>query len=402
MPLAEARWRIDERITPIDATERVPLPQALHRVLGRTVTSDVNVPSAHNSSMDGYGYAADDVAQAGIRLRVAGQSLAGHPFTGRLGAGECVRIMTGAVVPEGVDTVVMQENTTEDDPWIVTIDKPAQAGDNIRPAGEDIARGDDVLVAGHFLRPVDIALLASVGVAEVEVFRRLQVAFFSTGDELRPIDGPLAPGEIYDSNRYGLAAQLEALGIEGVDLGAIEDSPSALAAAFDEAAGCDALITSGGVSVGTADHVVDVLRDKGAIDFWRVAIKPGKPLAFGTVGNACFFGLPGNPVSAAVTFIQLVRPALVRLAGGRPAAPIRFTLETAADLSKRPGRENFLRARMDFETDPPQVVPIDHQGSGVMRSMSRADAFIVLPAECGDVPAGAAVTVEPFAQTIWS
>lgn len=401
MPLVDARRRIDERITPISATERLPLPQALHRVLAHSVAADVNVPSADNSSMDGYGYAADDMAGPGTRLRIAGQSLAGHPFTGRIGAGECVRIMTGAVVPEGVDTVVMQENTTADDEQAVIIDKPATLGDNIRPAGEDIARGDCVLAAGHLLRPADIALLASVGAAEVEVFRRLRVAFFSTGDELRPIDGPLAPGEIYDSNRYGLAAQIESLGMEGVDLGAVEDSPAALAAAFDKAAGCDALITSGGVSVGDADHVVDVLRGKGAIDFWRVAIKPGKPLAFGTIGETRFFGLPGNPVSTAVTFIQLVRPALVRLAGGRAAAPIRFTLKTATDLSKRPGRENFLRAQLDFEADPPQVVAIDHQGSGVMRSMSRADAFIVLPAESADVPAGTPVTVEPFAQTIW-
>ncbi len=401
MPLAEARRRIVEAIEPIRESEEVRLPDAVHRVLAEPVFAKVDVPSAANSSMDGYGYAAANVTGPGTRLTVAGQSLAGHPFDGQVGAGACVRIMTGAVVPEGVDTVVMQENvTTEAD--AVTVDTPAAAGANIRPAGEDLARGDTVLPAGSYLRPADIAVLASVGAAKVTVVRRPRVAFFSTGDELRPIDGPLENGAIYDSNRYGLAAQLQILGMEGVNLGAVGDSPDALAAAFDRAADCDALITSGGVSVGSADFVVDVLRDKGVIDFWRVAIKPGKPLAFGTVGRARFFGLPGNPVSTAVTFIQLVRPALVRLAGATPAVPVRFSLPTATDLAKRPGREHFLRARLDFSRESPAVIAIDHQGSGVMRSMSRADAFIVLPAECGDVPAGTPVTVEPFAQTIWA
>lgn len=401
MALAEARRRIVDAVTPVRDTERLPLPEALHRVLAEPVIAGVNVPGAANASMDGYAYAATSAAGRSARLRVVGQSLAGHPFAGRPEAGECVRIMTGAVVPEGVDTVVMQENTRRDGEELI-VETPPAAGANIRAAGEDLARGDTVLAPGSFLRPADIAVLASVGAAEVTVVRRPRVAFFSTGDELRPIDGPLAPGEIHDSNRYGLAAQLASLDMDGVDLGAVGDSPDALAAAFDRAAECDALITSGGVSVGTADHVVDVLRDKGTIDFWRVAIKPGKPLAFGTLGRARFFGLPGNPVSTAVTFMQLVRPALVRLAGATPAEPIRMTLPTAMALAKRPGRENFLRARLDFTADPPRVVAIDHQGSGVMRSMSRADAFIVLPADAADVPAGTPVTVEPFAQTVWA
>ncbi|MGN8159881.1 molybdopterin molybdotransferase MoeA [Salinisphaera sp. SWV1] len=401
MALDEARRRIIDAIEPIRQTERVPLPRALHRVLAAPVVATVDVPSAANSAMDGYGYAAASINRPGARLTVVGQSLAGHPFNGRVGAGECVRIMTGAVVPDGVDTVVMQENARLEDE-AVSIDSPPAAGTNIRPAGEDLACGATVLSAGSFVRPADIALLASVGAAEVAVVRRPRVAFFSTGDELRPIDGPLAPGEIYDSNRYGLAAQLESLGMLGVDLGAIGDSRRVLADAFDRAADCDALITSGGVSVGAADFMVDILGEKGTIDFWRVAIKPGKPLVTGSVGRARFFGLPGNPVSSAVTFLQLVRPALVRLAGGVPAPPMRMTLPTATDLTKPPGRAHFLRARLDWAGAAPRVIALDHQGSGVMRSMSRADAFILLPAESGGVSAGTPVTVEPFAQPIWA
>ena len=404
MPLAQARARIVDAITPIADTERVALQNALHRVLAERVIAGVDVPGADNSSMDGYGYRAGDVDADGAALDVVGESLAGHPFAGRVGAGQCVRIMTGAVVPDGVDTVVMQENTRAAGERVVIEKRPA-SGSNIRAAGEDLRAGTIVLAPGHYLRPADIAVLASVGVAKVSVVRRPRVAFFSTGDELRPVDGPagqpLAPGEIYDSNRYGLAALISELGMEGVDLGVVGDSPAALREAFQKAAVCDAVVTSGGVSVGAADFVLDVLGEQGTVDFWRVAIKPGKPLAFGTLGHARFFGLPGNPVSTAVTFIQMVRPALVRLAGATPAEPIRLALPTLADLRKSPGRENFLRARLVNRDGRAAVEPVDHQGSGVMRSMSRADCFIVLPAAQNDVPAGEIVPVEPFAQTIW-
>ena len=400
MPLAEARARIVAAISPITETQTLALPEALHRVLAETVTAGVDVPGADNASMDGFGFAAAQAPADGARLRVVGEALAGHPFPARVGAGECVRIMTGAVVPAGVDTVVMQENTRTEGDDVVIEHVPAR-GDNIRPAGEDLTRGDAVLGPGHYLRPADIAVLASVGAHRVAVYRRPRVAFFSTGDELRPIDGPLAPGEIYDSNRHGLAAVLAELGMEGVDLGVVGDSRAALAAAFDRAMTADAVVTSGGVSVGAADFVLDVLADRGSVDFWRVAIKPGKPLAFGTLGDARFFGLPGNPVSTAVTFVQLVRPALVRLAGGTPAAPVRFTLPTRTDLRKKPGREHYLRGCMAFDGAVSEVVAVDHQGSGVMRSMSRADCFIVLPADCGDVAAGTPVTVEPMAQPVW-
>lgn len=398
MPLAEARRAILDQIVPITDTQTVPLAQARHRVLAETVVARVDVPSAANSSMDGYALAGLD---RGSVFSKVGESLAGHPYEGQLADEQCVRITTGAVVPAGTAAVVMQENTEHAADGRIQVSPMPETGANIRPAGEDIARGETVLAPGRCLGAADIAVLASVGHHQVEVFRQPRVAFFSTGDELRPIDGPLAAGEIYDSNRYGLAASIAELGMIGVDLGAIADDRRALAEAFDRAADCDALVTSGGVSVGDADFVVDVLADKGHIDFWRVAIKPGKPLAFGELGRTRFFGLPGNPVSTAVTFIQLVRPALVRLAGGRPADPVRFSLPVADALSKRPGREHYLRARMDFSSSPPCVVALNHQGSGVMQSMSQADAFIVLPAESGDVDAGTVVTVEPFAQTVW-
>ncbi|MES1923841.1 gephyrin-like molybdotransferase Glp [Salinisphaera sp. T31B1] len=400
MPLAEARARIVESITPVGGSERIDLADALSRVLAEDVTAPIDVPGAPNSSMDGYGFTFADAPADGARLQVVGESLAGHPFGGRLDAGQCIRIMTGAMVPPGVDTVVMQENTREADGQLI-IDTAPRRGANIRPAGEDLRRGQIVMRAGQYLRPADIAVLASVGAARVEVRPRPRVAFFSTGDELRPIDGPIRPGEIYDSNRYGLAAMLAELGMTGINLGVVGDSPQALRAAFAEAAQADAVVTSGGVSVGAADFVLDVLGEQGQVDFWRVAIKPGKPLAFGTVGNARFFGLPGNPVSTAVTFVQLVRPALVRMAGGVPAVPTRFMLPTQTDLDKRPGRENFLRARLRMDADTPSVEAIDHQGSGVMRSMSSADCFIVLPADQGKVAAGTPVWVEPFAQPVW-
>lgn len=400
MVLSQARARIVDTITPITRTETLPLADALHRVLAEPITADIDVPGADNSSMDGFGFAGDDASTDGARLTLAGESFAGHPFDGELGAGECVRIMTGAMVPAGVDTVVMQENTRVEDDSVVVVQAPDK-GSNIRPAGEDIARGQVVMLAGQYLRPADIAVLASTGIARVTVYQRPRVAFFSTGDELRPIGEPLVAGEVHDSNRHALAAQLAELGMEGVDLGIVGDSRAALSEAFAKAATADAVVTSGGVSVGAADFVLDVLAHHGTVDFWRVAIKPGKPLAFGTLGDAHFFGLPGNPVSTAVTFVQLVRPALVRLAGGVPAEPIRFTLPTRTALNKKPGRENFLRARLDYSGDTPCVHAIDHQGSGVMRSMSTADCFIVLAADSGPVPAGGEIVVEPFAQTVW-
>ena len=399
LTLDEARARILEAVAPLAETERLPLPEALHRVLAEPVTARIDVPAHTNSAMDGYALRAADIAGKGTKLRLIGDSFAGHPFDGRVGAGQCVRIMTGAVLPAGADAVVMQERTEaagED----VVFDEVPKPGSNVREAGEDLARGDTVLSPGHWLRPADLGVLASVGTAEVAVHRRPRVAFFSTGDELQPAGTALAVGEIFDSNRYTIRAMLEELGVTLIDLGIVRDTTEALEAAFDAAAGCDAIISSGGVSVGAADYVLEVLRRRGDVGFWRVSIKPGRPLAFGRVGEAHFFGLPGNPVSVMVTFLQMVRPALVKLSGGRPAPPLRVRLPLAAPIRKKPGRAEFQRARLvDGGT---AVEPLGHQGSGVLRSMSAADCFVFLEADSGDVAAGAIVAVEPFAQPVWN
>lgn len=399
LALDEARARILEAVAPLAETERLPLPEALHRVLAEPVIAGVDVPAHTNSAMDGYALRAADIPDKGTKLRLIGDSFAGHPFDGRVDVGQCVRIMTGAVLPAGADAVVMQERTEADDEDVV-FDEVPKPGSNVREAGEDLARGDTVLSPGHWLRPADLGVLASVGTAEVAVHRRPRVAFFSTGDELQPVGTALGAGEIHDSNRYTIRAMLEELGVELHDLGIVRDTTEALEAAFDAAAGCDAIISSGGVSVGAADYVLEVLRRRGDVGFWQVNIKPGRPLAFGRVGDAHFFGLPGNPVSVMVTFLQMVRPALVKLSGGRPASPLRVRLPLAAPIRKKPGRAEFQRARLvDGGT---AVEPLGHQGSGVLRSMSAADCFVFLEADAGDVAAGEEVPVEPFAQPVWN
>lgn len=401
LSLHEARQRILDAVVPITATERVALDQALHRVLAVTIRAQANVPAHTNSAMDGYAVRAADVTAADTWLPCVGESFAGHPFAGAVAQGQCVRIMTGAVLPDGADSVVMQEHARMEGDAVV-FDRPAKPGDNIRHAGEDLAQGDTVLAPGRYLTPADMGVLASVGVSQLEVFRRPRVALFSTGDELRPVGTPLRRGEIHDSNRYTMRGLLRELGVEIQDLGIVPDTPEALEAAFAQARGCDLVMSSGGVSVGAADYVLEVLARVGNVGFWKVAIKPGKPLAFGHIGNALFFGLPGNPVSAMVTLMQLARPALVKLAGAKPALPLRFMAPCVAPLRKKPGRAEFQRASLCHDRDGLAVRPLEHQGSGVLRSMSRADCFIVLDADAGDQDPGDQVLVEPFAQPIWN
>lgn len=397
----QARARILQAITPITASEQLPLRNALHRVLAAPVTAAVDVPARTNSAMDGYALRAADVANTGAHLRLTGESFAGHPFDGRVETGECVRIMTGAVLPDGADAVIIQEDTDVDGDTI-HFNETAQPGKHVRPAGEDLAQGQEVLQPGRYLTAADIGLLASVGIAEVSVYRRPQVAFFSTGDELASVGDAPAPGQIYDSNRYTLFAMLEELGVAVHDLGVVRDTPDAVAAAFDQASEFDAIITSGGVSVGDADYVVDVLRRAGDVHYWNVAVKPGRPQTFGRVGNALFFGLPGNPVSVMVGFMQFVRPALVHLAGSKPAAPVQMQLPLTTAVRKMPGRREYQRGRIIHGDGGMMVQPATHQGSGVLRSMSEADCFIVLDQEASSQEAGAYVTVEPFAQAIWN
>ncbi len=401
LPLEQARANILDAVQPLSDIETVNLHQALHRVLAEPVSAAIDVPAHTNSAMDGYVLRGSDLTAPGTTLKLVGESFAGRPFSGRVGPGECVRIMTGAVVPDGGDTVIMQEQTERDGDQ-VRFEKPAKPGANVRPAGEDLARGDVALQPGRWLTAADLGVLASVGVPEVQVRRRPKVAFFSTGDELKPVGQTLEPGQIHDSNRYTLFGLLSELGVEIEDLGIVPDRREALDEALARAARCDAVLSTGGASVGDADYVVEALEKHGNVGFWQVAMKPGRPLAFGRIDQAWFFGLPGNPVSAMVTFLQLVRPALVQLAGSRPRLPLQITLPVTADIRKRAGRREFQRGRLLTTEQGLAVAPFGHQGSGVLRSMSEADCLINLAPDQADVSAGQPVTVEPFAQPVWN
>jgi molybdopterin molybdotransferase len=397
MPVAAAREFIARFLTPVTAIERVHLRAALGRVLAAEVISPLDVPAHDNSAMDGYAVRFADLNAAGeTTLKLAGSAFAGVPFQGAMNAGECVRIMTGAVVPAGADTIVMQEHVKAEDDR-VTLGTGHRKGQNLRHAGEDLKTGQAVLRRGHLMRPADIGLIASLGVAEVSVLRRLRVAFFSTGDELRSIGTPLAEGQIYDSNRYTLYGMLTRLGCEVIDMGVVRDDPALLEQAFrDAAATADVVITSGGVSVGEADFVKDLLERLGEVVFWKVAMKPGRPLAYGRIGDAHFFGLPGNPVSVMVTFYQFVREALLKLMGCDPVPPVpSFKAVCTTPLKKAPGRTEFQRGILSQGADGNWTVRVTgEQGSGILRSMSEANCFIILPQAQGSVAAGTTVDVQ--------
>ncbi|RRQ22701.1 molybdopterin molybdotransferase MoeA [Thiohalobacter thiocyanaticus] len=399
LSVEEARQRILDAVAPVTGDEVLPLRSALGRVLAEPLHAGIDVPGFANSAMDGYAVRGADLAPDGTtELQLTGQAMAGAPFAGQVEAGQAVRIMTGAVLPEGADTVVMQERV-EVDGDRVRIGAGQKAGANVRHPGEDIRAGERVLEAGTRLLPPQLGVIASLGQAEARVRRRLRVAFFSTGDELVGLGRPLGPGQIYDSNRYSLHAMLTRLGVEVIDLGVIPDTREAVRAAFtDAAAQADAVITSGGVSVGEADYVKETLEAMGEVDFWRIAMKPGKPLAIGRLGGARFFGLPGNPVSVMATFYQFTQPALEKMMGTTPSPPPLLQARTAAPLKKSPGRLEFQRGWMESAEDGGlQVRPTGGQGSHLMTSMSRANCFIILPAESNGVEAGETVQVQPFA-----
>lgn len=395
LTLDEALIRLRQALRPVAAVESVAVRSALGRVLARDIVSELDVPAADNSAMDGYALRAEDREHGPLKL--VGSAFAGHPHAGTVGPGECVRIMTGGVVPAGADTVVMRENCRANGER-VRVERWPKPGENVRAAGEDLRRGDVVLPAGYRLRAADLGVAASLGRAELPVYRRLRAAFFSTGDELQSVGSVLEPGQVYDSNRYTLYGMLTRLGAEVVDLGVVPDDPGRIRQALlDAAAAADLVITSGGVSVGEADHVTRVLSEVGEVGFWTVAIKPGRPLAFGHIGEAAFFGLPGNPVSSVVTFAQIVAPAMRHLAGEPPAAPLRIAARSATALRKKPGRMEFQRGRLSRAEDGSlEVTSVGAQGSGILSSLSAADCFIVLPLEGGRVEAGEWVTVEPF------
>ncbi len=395
----DAAWqRLQSDITPIRGREKLNVRRALGRILAEDIPSTVNVPAHDNAAMDGYALKASDLPPEGARmLTMVGTALAGQPFNGPVGAGECVRIMTGAPMPAGTDTVIMQEQV-ERDGELVRIGAGHQPGQNVRGAGEDLKAGQIVFRAGTRVGPAELGMLGSLGLVEIAVMRRLRVAFFSTGDELQSAGTPLAAGQIYDSNRYTLYAVLERLGVEATDMGVVPDDPDAMETAFRDAASfADAIITSGGVSVGEADFVKDILRRLGEVNFWKIAMRPGRPLAFGRIRSAWFFGMPGNPVSVVATWYQFVQPALRRLMGQELKKPLSFRVRTLERLRKRPGRTEFQRGILERNEEGELVVrSTGAQGSGILRSVNEANCFIVIPHDSAAIPAGEYVEVQPF------
>ncbi len=395
----KAREAIRSCLAPVTGFERLATRSALGRVLAEDIVPRVDVPAHDNSAMDGYAVRSADLeADAETALDEIGSALAGRPFGGTVGAGECLRVMTGALMPAGTDAVVVQEVARIAGDSIVV--PPGQKrGQNVRYAGEDLKAGMAVLRPGRALGPAELGLIASLGLAEVSVRRRLRVAFFSTGDELASVGAPLAEGQVYDSNRYTLYGMLARLGVELIDMGVVRDDPGQLEEAFrTAAANADAVVTSGGVSVGEADFVKQLMKKLGEVLFWKIAMRPGRPMAFGRIGGAFLFGLPGNPVAVMVTFYQLVREALLFLAGRTDDCALpRLTVPSAAPIRKVPGRTEFQRGVLARDAGGAWSVRLTgQQGSGVLRSMSEANCFIVLEHERGPVAAGEPVQVQLF------
>ena len=403
LPVDEALRRIVDQTTSVSGDEPVALRDALGRIVARAIVSPMMVPNHTNSAMDGYALAGSDLpAEKSRRLSVLGTAWAGRAFAGEAAPGSAVRIMTGAVMPPGTDTVIMKEQVEElldDQGEAIVIGQGHVAGQNVRQAGEDIAIGDNVIAPGKRIMPAELGLLGSLGIAEVSVKRRLRVAYFSTGDELRSLGEPLELGEVYDSNRHTLYGMLTRLGVELIDLGVVRDEPDAVREAFLEAARIgDAVISTGGASSGDADYIGETLAELGEVRFWRIAIRPGRPLAFGRIGDAMFFGLPGNPVAVMVTFYQFVQPALTRMMGSDEAQPnptVRAICQTP--LRKKPGRVEIYRAILERNADgSPTVRSTGKTGSGLLHTMSDANCFIILPQDGDSVQAGAEVDVQPF------
>jgi molybdopterin molybdotransferase len=406
MPVDKAREFISKVLRPIDGVERVHIRAALGRVIAEDVLSPIDVPGHDNSAMDGWAYRHADltivkdsiVAPQYSTMKRVGTSYAGKPYLGAVGRGECVRIFTGAVMPEGCDTVAMQERVTEDEKGGVRIPNDLKQGQNRRFRGEDLKAGAVALEKGTLFTVAHLGLVASLGISEINIYRKLRVAFFSTGDELKSIGSNLGVGEIYDSNRYTIYGMLERAGCEPIDLGNFVDSPEAIRAAFQRAASCaDVIVTSGGVSVGEADFIKQMLNELGEVLFWKIAMKPGRPMAVGKVGDAYFFGLPGNPVAVMVTFYQFVRNALATLQGRTDyKLPPYVKAKLTSNVKKLPGRTEFQRGILSMTEQGYEVKITGDQGSGILSSMTLANCFVVLGTEVGSVEAGAIVDVQMF------
>ncbi len=396
MSVQAARLYIQQFLNPITATETLPVMQSLGRVLTTDISSPSNVPNHDNSAMDGYAFKFLDANNV---LSIVGTAFAGKPFIGEVNAQECVKIMTGGVIPAGADTVVMQERV-DINKKSIRINIAPKLGENIRPAGDDLKIGQIVLNKGHLLRPADLGLIASLGLAELTVYKPLKVAFFSTGDELISVGKPLKEGQIYDSNRYTLFGMLSRLGVVISDLGVVPDNPDLLEATLLNAASeNDVVMTTGGVSVGEADYMKMLLTKHGQVLFWKINMKPGRPLAYGKVQGrngqfAHYFGLPGNPVATMVSFYQFVREALITLMGSAAKPLPMFKVECTEAIKKATGRTEFQRALLYEDAGIWKVKPLPNQSSGVLSSMSAANCFIVLDDTVGNCASNTMVSVQ--------
>lgn len=400
MSVTQARAFIQQFLTPVIETESLNIMNSLGRVLSDNIVSPSNVPNYNNSAMDGFAFQFSDTAKT---LTIIGTAFAGKPFEQEVKSGECVKIMTGAVIPKGSDTVVMQERISQKDNVITLLDTQSiKQGANIRLAGEDLQLGQTVLAKGHILQPADLGLIASLGIGKVSVYRPLKVAFFSTGDELISVGKSLQSGQIYDSNRYTLFGMLSRLGIVISDLGVVPDNLDLLEATLLKATNeNDVVITSGGVSVGEADYMKTLLTKHGQVLFWKINMKPGRPLAYGKIGAAHYFGLPGNPVSAMVVFYQFVREALITLMGSTPKPLPMFKVECTEPINKTTGRTEFQRGILFITEDGSwKVKPLPNQSSGVLSSMSTANCFIVLGESVGNCARGEMLQVQLLAGII--
>jgi molybdopterin molybdotransferase len=398
LPFEQALTNMLSQVSPIRETLTLTIDQALHYVLAENIASPLNVPPHDNSAMDGYAFTMESLT-VNKTLTLVGRSMAGAPFEGKCKAGECIRIMTGAKMPACCDSVEMQENVSVDGDGITFL-KDKSFGSHVRKAGEDIQINQQVLAKGRKLTAVDIGILASLGVAKITVYRKLKVALIATGDELKLPGHALRVGDIYESNSFVLSAMLNKLHVDVIDFGIIEDDYEAIKAAFISAdKKADAVISSGGVSVGDADFTKTVLDDLGDIGFWKIAMKPGKPFAFGTLPNSIFFGLPGNPVSALVTFHQLAIVALTKMQNSNDLMRTHLSVKCVDELRKSPGRMDFQRGILSVNEQGESVVSsTGSQGSGILSSLARANCFIILPIEQGKVNAGEMVTVQLFDQ----
>lgn len=387
-------------VAPVTETEEVAVLDALGRVLAQDLVSPLSVPPHDNSAMDGYAFDGGLLASgAALQLKPVGTALAGQAWRGAVGSGECVKIMTGAIMPAGLDTVVPQEFTRALDDGRIEI--PAgllQRGDNRRLKGEDLMEGRPALAAGERLGPAALGLVASLGIPRVRVMRRLRVAYFSTGDEILSLGEAPREGAVFDSNRYTVHGLLARLGCEVIDLGVVRDQPELLEQAFtDAAARADAIITSGGVSVGEADFTKAMMKKLGDVAFWRIAMRPGRPMAVGRIGDAVLFGLPGNPVAVMVTFLAFVRPALLRMMGARATEPVLLKAHSGEAMRKKAGRTEYQRGIVTRRADGSlEVRTTGNQGSGVLSSMVQANGLVVLHHAQGNVAVGDEVDVMMF------